>query len=98
METTDKIINELAVQLANKAIEQANYKVFYDEAQEKLVEAQAQLEQAQTQLEQAQAQLEQAQTQLEQAQNQLNKVNQVLEADEALKDLFDEVANELEKE
>lgn len=84
METTDKIINELAVQLANKAIEQANYKVFYDEAQEKLVEAQAQLEQAQTQL--------------EQAQNQLNKVNQVLEAGEALKDLFDEVANELEKE
>lgn len=84
METTDKIINELAVQLANKSIECANYKVFYDEAQEKLVEAQAQLEQAQTQL--------------EQAQNQLNKVNQVLEAGEALKNLFDEVANELEKE
>lgn len=91
METTDKIINELAVQLANKSIECANYKVFYDEAQEKLVEAQAQLEQAQ-------AQLEQAQTQLEQAQNQLNKVNQVLEAGEALKDLFDEVANKLEEE
>lgn len=84
METTDKIINELAVQLANKAIEQANYKIFYDEAQEKLVEVQAQLEQAQTQL--------------EQAQNQLNKVNQVLEAGEALKDLFDEVANKLEEE
>lgn len=77
METTDKIINELAVQLANKAIEQANYKIFYDETQEKLVEVQAQLEQAQIQL---------------------NKVNQVLEADEALKDLFDEVAEKLEKE
>nr|DAS31395.1 MAG TPA: hypothetical protein [Caudoviricetes sp.] len=77
METTDKIINELAVQLANKAIEQANYKIFYDEAQEKLIEVQ---------------------TQLEQAQIQLNKVNQVLEADEALKDLFDEVAEKLEKE
>lgn len=51
METTDKIINELAVQLANKAIEQANYKVFYDEAQEKLLGVQAQLEQAQAQLE-----------------------------------------------
>ena len=51
MNTTDKIINELAVQLANKSIETANYKVFYDEAQEKLVEAQAQLEQAQAQLE-----------------------------------------------
>ena len=77
MNTTDKIINELAVQLANKSIENANYKVFYDEAQEKLVEVQAQLEQAQAQLE---------------------RVNKVLEKDEALKELFDEVANELEEE
>lgn len=84
METTDKIINELAVQLANKAIEQANYKIFHEEAQEKIVEVQKQLVEVQAQLEQAQIQL--------------NKVNQVLEADEALKDLFDEVANELEKE
>lgn len=84
METTDKIINELAVQLANKAIEQANYKIFHEEAQEKLVEVQKQLVEVQAQLEQAQIQL--------------NKVNQVLETDEALKDLFDEVANELEKE
>lgn len=84
MNTSDKIINELALQLADKSIEQANYKIFYEETQEKLAESQAQLEQAQAQL--------------EQAQNQLNKVNQVLEADEALKDLFDEVANELEKE
>lgn len=77
MNTSDEVINELAVQLANLSVESANYKVFYNEAQEKLVEVQ---------------------TQLEQAQIQLKKVNQVLEADEALKDLFDEVANELEKE
>lgn len=70
METTDKIINELAVQLANKAIECANYKVFYDESQEKLLEVQAQLE----------------------------KINKVLESDKDLKDIFDEVANKLEKE
>lgn len=70
MNTTDKIINELAIQLANKAIEQANYKVFFDEAQEKLVEAQAQLA----------------------------RVNKVLEADQALKELFDEIAEKLEKE
>jgi len=70
MYTTDKIINELAVQLANKAIEQANYKIFYEEAQEKLVEAQAQLA----------------------------RVNAVLDADQALKELFDEVAEKLEKE
>lgn len=77
MDTTDKIINELAVQLANKAIEQANYKIFHEEAQEKLVEVQAQLEQAEVQL---------------------ARVNKVLEADEALKELFDEIAEKLEKE
>lgn len=70
MDTTDKIINELAVQLANKAIEQANYKIFHEEAQEKLVEAQAQLA----------------------------RVNAVLDADQALKELFDEISEKLEKE
>ena len=77
MNTTDKIINEMAIQLANEAIERANYKVFFDEAQEKLVETQSQLEQAEAQL---------------------ARVNNVLEADEALKELFDEIAEKLEKE
>ena len=77
MNTADKIINELALQLADKSIERANYKIFHEEAQEKLVKAQAQLEQAEAQL---------------------ARVNNVLEADEALKELFDEVAEKLEKE
>lgn len=77
METTDKIINEMAIQLANEAIERANYKVFFEEAQEKLAESQAQLELAESQL---------------------ALVNNALEADEALKELFDEVAEKLEKE
>lgn len=77
MNTVDKIVNDIAQKLANAIVEASNYKVLYEEAQEKLVEVQAQLEQAQIQL---------------------NKVNQVLEADEALKDLFDEVAEKLEKE
>lgn len=46
----------------------------------------------------SQEKLAEAQAQFEQAQIKLNKVNQVLEADEALKDLIDEVANKLEKE
>ena len=70
MNTADKIINELALQLADKSIEQANYKVFYEEAQEKLVEAQAQLA----------------------------RVNAVLDADQAFRELFDELAENLEKE
>lgn len=57
MNTTDKIINDVAVQLANKIIECANYKALYEEVQEQLV-----------------------------------RINNVLEADEALKELFDEVA------
>lgn len=57
MNITDRIINDVAVQLANKVIECANYKALYEEAQE-----------------------------------QLARINNVLEADEALKELFDEVA------
>lgn len=41
---------------------------------------------------------EEAQAQLEQAEAQLARVNKVLEADEALKELFDEIAEKLEKE
>lgn len=41
---------------------------------------------------------EETQAQLEQAEAQLARVNKVLEADEALKELFDEIADKLEKE
>lgn len=63
MHTTDKIVNDVAVQLANKVIECANYKALYEEEQE-----------------------------------QLARISNVLEADEALKELFDEIAEKLEKE
>lgn len=57
MQITDKIINDVAIQLANKVIECANYKALYEETQE-----------------------------------QLTRINRILESDEALKELFDEVA------
>ena len=63
MNTTDKIINDVAVQLANKTIECATYKAHYEEVQE-----------------------------------QLARINNVLDADDALKELFDEVAEKLEAE
>ena len=44
MNTQDKIINDLAIQLANKTIECANYKALYEEAQ-------AQIQQLQTEQE-----------------------------------------------
>lgn len=44
MNTTDKVINDLAIQLANKTIECANYKALYEEAQTQLQQLQAQKE------------------------------------------------------
>lgn len=41
MNTADKVINDLAIQLANKTIECANYKALYEEAQTQLQQLQA---------------------------------------------------------
>ena len=40
MNTQDKIINDLAIQLANKTIECANYKALYEEAEAKIQQLQ----------------------------------------------------------
>ena len=42
MNTQEEVINDLAIQLANKAIECANYKALYKEAQAQIQELQAQ--------------------------------------------------------
>ena len=65
MNTTDKIINELAVKVANLTVEAVNYKVLYNEALEEN----------------------------EGLKRSLERVNNVLESDQALKELFDEIAN-----
>ncbi len=43
MNTTDKIINNLAIKFANEAIENAKYKAYFEEAQAQLEQAQKQL-------------------------------------------------------
>lgn len=65
MNTTDRIINELAIKIANLTVENANFKVLYNEA----LEENERLKQS------------------------LERVNNVLENDKDLKELFDEVAN-----
>lgn len=70
MNTTDKIINELAIKVANLTVENVNYKVLYNEA----LEDNERLKQS------------------------LERVNSVLENDKDLKELFDEIADKLEKE
>ena len=44
MNQADKVINDLAIQLANKTIECANYKALYEEVQEQLQQLQTQKE------------------------------------------------------
>lgn len=44
MNTADKVINDLAIQIANKAIECANYKALYEEVQAQLQQLQAEKE------------------------------------------------------
>ena len=44
MNQADEVINDLAIQLANKAIECANYKALYKEAQGQLQQLQAKKE------------------------------------------------------
>lgn len=44
MDTQDRVINDLAIQLANKTIECANYKALYEKVQEQLQQLQAQKE------------------------------------------------------
>ena len=44
MNTADKVINDLAVQFANKTIECANYKALYEEAQAQLQKLQAEMQ------------------------------------------------------
>lgn len=41
MNTQDKIINDLAIQLANKTIECANYKALYEEVQTQIQQLQS---------------------------------------------------------
>lgn len=65
MNTTDKIINEMAVKVANLTVEAVNYKVLYNETLEEN----------------------------ESLKRSLERVNKVLESDQALKELFDEIAN-----
>ena len=70
MNTTDKIINELAIKVANLTVEAVNYKVSYNESLEEN----------------------------ERLRKSLERVNSVLENDQALKELFDETAQKLEKQ
>ena len=44
MNTQDKVINDLAIQLANKTIECANYKALYEEALEQIKQLQTEKE------------------------------------------------------
>lgn len=69
MNTVDKIVNDIAQKLANAIVEATNYKVLYEEMDEKY----------------------------KHVNELLSKFNDVLDSDQALKDLFDEASQKLEE-
>ena len=69
MNVTDEIINDVAIQLANKIIECANYKALYKEIG----------------------------AELKRVNELLSKFNNVLDSDQALKDLFDEASQKMDE-
>lgn len=70
MDTVNKIVDDIAQNLANAIVEASKYKVLYEEANEEY----------------------------KRVNELLAKFNDVLDSDQALKELFDETAQKLEKE
>lgn len=69
MNTVDRIVNEISLNLANAIVEATKYKVLYEEANEEK----------------------------QRVNELLSKFNDVLDSDQALKDLFDEASKKLEE-
>ena len=69
MNTVDRIVNEISLNLANAIVEATKYKVLYEEANEEK----------------------------QRVNELLSKFNDVLDSDQALKDLFDEAEQKLEE-
>ena len=87
----NSVHSELASEIGQKAViiatlqtQVKNYQGYTQRLEDEMQELQKAKDEAQAQLVETQAQLE--------------KINKVLESDKDLKDIFDEVANKLEKE
>lgn len=94
----NSVHSELASEIGQKAViiatlqtQVKNYHGYIQKLEDEMQELQKASEESQEKLLEAQAQLVETQAQLE-------KINKVLESDKDLKDIFDEVANKLEKE
>lgn len=77
MNTVDKIVDNIAQKLTSANVEAANYKAFYEEANEEN---------------------KRVNEEYQRVNELLSKFNDVLDSDTALKELFDETAQKLEKE
>ena len=77
MNTTDKVINNLGIQLANKIISEAFVLTERDEALDELQQVKAERDEALTDFKNIKASFE--------------KINEILQSDERLKNLYEEV-------
>ena len=79
MNTTDKVINNLGIQLANKIISEAFTLTERDEALAELQQVKAERDEALTDFKNIKASFE--------------KINEILQSDERLKNFYEEVKN-----
>ena len=84
MNTSDNVINQLAIELASKTVNAA-----YDKAE---------LDEALAELQQVKAELDEALGNLGNIKSSFEKINEILQSDERLKNLYEEVkAKQIEK-
>ena len=91
MNTTENVINQLAIELANKTINGAYDKAERDEALAELQQVKNERDEALAELQQVKNERDEALTDLENIKLGFEEMNRILQSDERLKNLYEEV-------
>ena len=91
MNTTDKVINNLGIQLANKTISEAFTLTERDEALAELQQVKDERDEALAELQQVKDEHDEALADFKNIKASFEKINEILQSDERLKNLYEEV-------
>ena len=98
MSTVDNVINQLAIELANKTVNGAYDKVERDEALAELQQVKNERDEALAELQQVKNERDEALADLENIKLGFEGMNKILQSDERFKNLYEEVkAKQIEK-
>ena len=91
MNTADKVINNLGIQLANKIISEAFTLTERDEALSELQQVKTERDEALAELQQVKTERDEALADFKNIKASFEKINEILQSDERLKNLYEEV-------